>query len=75
MEQEDQTSKYYNVKKKIFFETIKKIVNENKEVKWINLKEYKFINSTDINEMFCDEVHFTTQGNIAVAKIINKYLD
>ena len=60
---------------RIFFETIEKIVNENNEVKWINLKEYKFINNTNINKMFCDNVHFTTAGNIAVAKIINKYLD
>ena len=64
-----------NHHKKIFFKTIKKIVNENNEVKWINLKEYKFIDNTNINKMFCDNVHFTTAGNIAVAEIIKKYLD
>lgn len=75
MDQNNQTSRSINAKKRIFFETIKKIINENKDVKWINLKEYKFTNNTNINKMFCDEVHFTTQGNITVAKIINKYLD
>tara|TARA_Y100000389_G_C17422762_1_gene497704 strand:- start:153 stop:1160 length:1008 start_codon:yes stop_codon:yes gene_type:complete len=64
-----------SLKDKIFKKTIQKIVNKNNKVKWINLKEYKFTDNTNINKMFCDNVHFTTVGNLAVAEIINKFLD
>ena len=59
----------------IFFETIKKIIKENNDVKWINLKEYKILDNDKIKSMFCDNIHFTTIGNKFTAKIINQYLD
>ena len=62
-------------KEKFFFKTIKKIINENNHVKWINLKEYKISDNDKIKNMFCDNIHFTKMGNKTVAKIINQHLD
>lgn len=64
-----------NYKQRVFFKTIKKILNENDDVKWINLKEYKISDNDKIKEMFCDNIHFTTIGNMTVAEIINQYID
>ena len=61
-------------KEKIFFKVIENIIDLNKEVKWINLKYYKINNNENIEKMFCDNIHFTTKGNIDTAKIINGYL-
>lgn len=64
-----------NKKKIIFFEVIKKILDENKEVRWINLKDHKLKNSDNFSNMFCDEVHFNNSGNITVSTIINNYIN
>ena len=62
-------------KERVFFKTIKKIIVENNSVKWINLKKYRISDNNKINEIFCDNIHFTSMGNKTVAMIINQYLN
>ena len=62
-------------KDEIFFKKINKIINENSEVEWINLKKnYSLINQ-NINKMFCDNIHFTSVGNKETSRIIKKKLN
>lgn len=63
-----------NLKFEIFSETIQKIIEENNEVNWINLKEFKIDKILNFEEFFCDSIHYTTKGNEFVADIISKNL-
>ncbi len=62
------------LKFEIFSETIQKIIKENNQVNWINLKEFKTDKILNYEEFFCDNIHFTTKGNKFVADIISKNL-
>ena len=62
-------------KEKVFFDTILKIIDEHKNVNWINLKRNQKIKTLpDINKVFCDNIHFTKYGNILVSELIKNYL-
>jgi hypothetical protein len=65
----------YILKKKIFFTTINKIIDEYDQVEWINLISLKYKDHFKSNKIFCDKVHYTTQGNKIVSKIINDVLN
>ena len=65
----------FNDKEIIFFKTIEKILNENKNIYWINLKKEQLLQDLDDkNKIFCDNIHFTTYGNIIVADIIKNLI-
>ena len=55
-----------------YYERVKELV-EDDYVNFIDLNKHSIIKNENEN-LFCDEVHKTLQGNIIVAGIINKYL-
>ena len=56
-------------------EAILKIIDEHKNVSWINLKQNQKIKKLpDVNKVFCDNIHFTKYGNILVSELIKNYL-
>jgi hypothetical protein len=63
------------LKKKIFFKTFKKIIDEFNEVKWINLKSLNYNENFKSHKIFCDDIHYTKLGNRIISKIINKSLN
>lgn len=63
------------IKKKIFFRTINRIIDEYDQVEWINLKSLKYKDYFESNKIFCDNIHYTTLGNKIVSQIINSVLN
>jgi hypothetical protein len=59
----------------MIFTTINKIIDEYDQVEWINLISLKYKDHFKSNKIFCDKVHYTTQGNKIVSKIINDVLN
>lgn len=65
----------FNNKEKIFFKKIEKLIKENIEINWINLKKDIYLEKKIIDKIFCDNIHFTTYGNEMVSKMIKKEID
>lgn len=55
-----------------YFQRVKELIKDD-YVDFIDLSKYSIITNENEN-LFCDEMHKTRQGNIIVAEILNEYL-
>ena len=55
-----------------YFQRVKELIKDD-YVDFIDLSKYSVI-TNDNENLFCDEMHKTLQGNIIVAEILNEYL-
>ena len=55
-----------------YFQRVKELIKDD-YVDFIDLSKYSII-TNDNENLFCDEMHKTRQGNIIVAEILNEYL-
>ena len=55
-----------------YYERVKELIKDD-YVDFIDLSKYSII-TNDNENLFCDEIHKTQQGNIIVAEILNEDL-